>query len=271
MKQSESIYIFKGQNPGKTVAIFAGIHGNEKAGVLAMEQVVKNFTLDAGTAYFVFANPLAIEKNVRFVERNLNRRFYTYNRGKTLEDKRARELMKLLNSCDALLDLHGYNSAEDEPFIITNHPDHPLVQRLDFPVVVTGFGALSKGATDGYMEKCGKVGLCLECGSNYFPEKYVPLAVKSIYSFLRYHGLLPATNEPVIKKHVFQLEKIVKKQTSEFSFDRPYRNFDALTPGQVFARDGQKQYKAGENMFILFPRPDQLIGHEAFFQITKRK
>jgi len=39
--QEQSIFKKVGVRPGKTVAIFAGVHGNEKAGIMALEHLIK--------------------------------------------------------------------------------------------------------------------------------------------------------------------------------------------------------------------------------------
>ena len=115
---SKGVFIKKGKKPGKTVAIFGGIHGNEKVGVKMIDILRKNLQVEAGTVYLVYGNPEAIKQNKRFIKKNLNRCFKKDNQGKTVEDKRARELMKILDKCDALLDLHSFTNPEGERFVV---------------------------------------------------------------------------------------------------------------------------------------------------------
>ncbi|MDO8650456.1 MAG: succinylglutamate desuccinylase/aspartoacylase family protein [Candidatus Berkelbacteria bacterium] len=266
----KSIIEVKGSKPGATLAIFAGIHGNEKAGVIALEQVVSEIKIEAGKAYFVFANPPAIKADVRFVKKNLNRLFLSTNKGRSWEDKRARELMQLLDSCDALLDLHGYNSPEDTPFVITGGPGLEVAKIFDVDKVVTGIDQIVPGGTDGYMLNCGKVGVCLECGSNLNPKKYVGMAKGSIRKFLSYYKLTSSRVETTrSSQQVLRVVKMVKKQTELFAFDKPYKNFDALEPNCVFATDGDTQYVAKENQFIIFPHENEKIGQDVFTIIRR--
>ena len=72
---TKDIITITGAEPGPTVAIFAGVHGNERAGVYALEALIPRLTITRGTLYLVFANPAAIEANVRMVNKNLNRCF----------------------------------------------------------------------------------------------------------------------------------------------------------------------------------------------------
>lgn len=63
----DSIVKKVGDKEGKTLAVFAGIHGNEKAGVRALNNLLPKIKIDSGTVYFVYANPPAIEKDARYV------------------------------------------------------------------------------------------------------------------------------------------------------------------------------------------------------------
>jgi succinylglutamate desuccinylase len=173
--------------------------------------------------------------------------------------------MKILSNCEALLDLHGYNSPEDTPFAITDGKGLEVVKIFNFDKVVVGIDKISQGGTDGYMLNAGKVGICLECGSNDRPESYVALALDSIYKFLQYYGLINSQSSNRKKQQrVFSVVSMAKKQTNNFSFDRPYKNFDALEPNCVFATDGNSQYVAKKNQYIIFPRSDEKIGQDAF-------
>ena len=143
-----------GTRPGTTVAIFCGVHGNERAGILTMDRLVNELEVAAGTVYLVYANPPAIEKNERLVNANLNRLFLRKGSPSgTYEHRRAAELMDLLDGCDALLDLHSYPAplapAEAVPFAICEPPCFPIAARFDVPVVVSGFTAAESGSSLG--------------------------------------------------------------------------------------------------------------------------
>lgn len=121
------------------------------------------------------------------------------------------------------------------------------------------------------MSSKGKIGLCLECGSNFYPEKYAPLALDSIYRFLTHFGLIKAISKEKREtpQEVYKVEQVVKRMTDDFSFNREYKNFELLTPGKQFARDGETSFVAEENRYIIFPREKQKIGEESFILISK--
>lgn len=265
-----SVYTLSSNAFGKEVAVFAGVHGNEAAGIIALKSLINTIKITSGTVHFVFANPLAIEQKKRFTERNLNRCFYAENDGQTYEDKRARELMTLLGNCDALLDIHGYNSNEDKPFIITEKQGISLAKKLGVDAIITGYSSHCVGGTDAYMARMNKIGICLECGSNYYPEKYVSLAEEAIKLFLSHFGLIQyKRTKHTAKPTIYSVKQIAIKRTDDFNFTSEYSNFDQLKEGEVFAIDGGKKYIAGGNEYILFPRANQSIGEEVFTILVK--
>jgi len=258
----KSIIKKKGKSPGKTVAVFAGIHGNERVGILAIRSVIKNIKVISGTVYFVFANPPAIVKNKRVVNKNLNRLFNRDIIGKDPENKRAYELMRLLDKCDALLDIHSYNSKNGEQFAISEKRGLSILKKMNFPIVAMGFSKLGNG-TDGYMEKNGKVGICLECGTTNKYKKFVSLAEDSVYQFLYYFGCIEKKVEySSVRQNYVRVKKIFYKKTSKFKFTKEFKDFEKLPKNYVFAVDGNEEIKSFQNDCILFPRPNVKVGGE---------
>lgn len=253
-----------GERPGKKLAVFAGVHGNEKAGVFALERLIKNLEIEAGEVYFVYANPRAIEQDVRYTEKNLNRCFLEKT-SDSYEEKRARELMSILDECDALLDLHASNNKEATPFVICEKDYREIAKIFNFEIVSFGWDDIEPGATDGYMYKQSKPGIGLECGSVYQSEENSDLAYNSVLQFLNYFGVISKPVEYNQKpQKVVQVFQAAKKKTEDFSFVKDFADFEELTPGQVFARDGKEEYVARENECIIFPNSKKKIGEEVF-------
>jgi succinylglutamate desuccinylase len=252
-----------GKMPGKTVAVFAGIHGNEKVGILTLEKIVKEIKIKSGTVYFVFANPPAILKNTRLINHNLNRLFSRDVKGKSYEHKRAEKLMDILDKCDALLDIHSYNSKTGDQFAITEKRGFKIVDKMDFPIVASGFSAMGHG-TEGYMEKNKKVGICIECGTSNRYKKFLPLAEKSVHQFLQYYGCidktLPYSSTP---KRFLKVKRMLIKKTPKFKFiNKRIMDFDELPFDRPFATDGDIKYIANKGECFIFPRPNVKVGGE---------
>ena len=261
----QNIIEIKGGRPGKTVAIFCATHGNEKAGVEAVNLVLQDLELSSGKVIFVLANPKAYQQNIREVEKNLNRCFYKENSDITYEDQRAKELMPILDSADALLDLHASNSREATPFIICEQPAYNLASKLDFNIISSGWYNTDIGSTDGYMYDNGKISLCLECGSVFEIEKNINLTKKSILQFLKYFDLIDSKIEYNSNSQRFILiNRTGTKKTEKFNFSKDYADFEQLEENEIFATDGSEEYVAGENECIIFPRPNKKIGEKVF-------
>ncbi|HSX33599.1 MAG TPA: succinylglutamate desuccinylase/aspartoacylase family protein [Candidatus Saccharimonadales bacterium] len=262
---SEKIFEIHGPKPGPTLAIFAGVHGNELAGVLALQELLPQLRLTKGTVYAAYANPPAIAAKVRMINKNLNRCFIAGNEGTTPEDVRARELMAVLDKSDALLDLHMFYDAHGQPFVICEDEAVGLAQTFDVDIISTNWTRTEPGGSDGYMHLAGKIGICVECGPISQAEVYKEFAKRTVYQFLQHFGM---TDEPVAlstrSKRIVRAQRAVYKTSADFVLGDGFRNFDALDPGQIIARDGNKTYTAEAGDCIIFPHYGARIGEEAY-------
>ncbi len=82
------------------------IHGDEPIPVFALA----SFNVSQ-----LICNRQALIKNKRFIEQDMNQSFGT--RGNSLEEKRAREILKIIPRSETVIDLHT-TSAQSEPFVI---------------------------------------------------------------------------------------------------------------------------------------------------------
>jgi succinylglutamate desuccinylase len=266
--QKKTIIKIDSGKPGKTVAIFCGIHGDEKAGIMAVDSLRQNIKLKEGILYLVYGNPKAIKQNVRFTEKNLNRCFLNESKtGGSYEEKRATELMKILDKCDALLDLHAYNEPfiESIPFAICESNCFDIVKNFDLKYVLTNIDKIEKGGTDGYMFNCGKIGICVELGAIEKPKKFVDLGIKTIYQFLQYFGSVEKEFEnDSVKQIKLRSNSIYKKKNKSFKFTKKFSTFDQIKKGELVCIDGDENIIADKDQIILFPREKYDIGVEAF-------
>jgi succinylglutamate desuccinylase len=269
-KYKPKIYIKKGKKPGKRVAIFCGIHGNEKAGIVTVDYIRKNIEIERGELVLVYANPPAIEKNVRMINKNLNRNFIKKRKLETYEDYIADELMNILDSCHALLDLHSYRAKKDaKPFLIVDRSYFDVVKNMDFEIIISGFSKIEKGATDGYMHNKNKIGICAELGSLYYPEEFVNLGIKTSLQFLKYFNLIN-TDTTCTKQKQKRMEAylIYRKKHYDFSFIKNYNNFDRVKKSDIIAIENGGKIIAPFDGYIIFPNKTNNVGVEVFI-LTK--
>lgn len=254
-----------GKQPGPVLAIFAGVHGNEKAGIMALDWAKENLTVNSGTVYLVVANPQAAAASVRQINKNMNRCFLAGNNGMTYEDGRSRELMQLLDGCDALLDLHASSSDQCSPFIICEPPSFTVAKLFGVPLISTGWDAIEPGATDGYMFRAGKPGICVECYGKAELETGVALAKECLLRFLAWFGVIDYEYDmPKEEPKLFCAQAAIRRQTDDFYFSRTFVDFEALTPGELIATDGAIKYFAQPGDVLLFPDEKAKIGDEVF-------
>lgn len=270
MKIPDDVIVKSGLRPGKTVAIFCGVHGNERAGILAVDRLATELEPMAGTVYLVRANPPAIEANVRLVNSNLNRLFSRRVRQpETYEGTRVQELMGLLDGCDALLDLHSYPETvapnESVPFAICEPECFPLAAQFDVPVVVSGFASMEDGGSDGYMHAQGKIGICVELGALERPERFMELGVATAKTFLAHFGCLPASSSPTPRpQRRLRLTAFRKKTSADFRLAKPFRNLEPVAAGEHVATENGLTLHAAQDSYIIFPNASRPVGVEAF-------
>lgn len=269
---SPEIITVGGTRPGPTLAIFAGVHGNETAGVLALQELLPRLKVTRGTLLIAFANPPALEANVRMINKNLNRCFFPDNNGNAPEDIRARELMAVLDTADALLDLHMFYDDDGLPFVICEDDAVPLARKFDVDIISTNWDEVEPGATDWYMFKQGKPGVCVECGPISKAAEYKDFAIRTIYQFLRYYDMTEEKVAFSVKpKRIIKANYPVYKSSENFILTPGLHNFDRLQEEQVIARDGDKEFKGSEGQCIIFPHYKARIDEEAYIIGTELK
>lgn len=271
----QSIITKKSKQAGKTVAIFAGIHGNETAGIMVVEELIKNFTPTQGTVHLVFGNPRAIAQNCRYTESNLNRDFIRTSKPKTYEQKRAQTLMNLLDSCDTLLDLHAYRTSKGTgiPFAICEPRCQAVVKKFGLPLSIAGISSFQAGSTNGYMEEQNKIGIVVELGALEKPQHFFTKGMECALAFLAHFGCA-VDQAPLIKTDHTEYLKVAgvyRKNTTKFKFSRKYHSFDKVTKMETIATDSAVTISTTKPGRIMFPSANDPLGIEAFWLLRSAK
>ncbi len=260
----EKTNFFKGSKPGNTSAILAGVHGDERAGIVALERFLPTFQISRGSVFLIFGNPEAMKRGVRYVEENLNRCFFSNREAGSLEARRAQELLPILDQASAVLDLHATRSDASVPFLITAGEGLSLARQLNFPILSTGWNVLEPGGTDGYMAAQGKIGICAECGSIGDEQRGVQIATQTVNDFLTLRGHIEGKVASVVRKRIVDVRQKIYRQTNTFRFAKNYSDFEPLPEGEAFAWDGPRTYIAEPEQCIIFARPGKAIGDQVF-------
>lgn len=181
----------EGAKSTKTIAltIFGMIHGNERAGLAVLNSLIEMWKAGRlapplGAFALVLGNPAAAEKNVRFLERDLNRSFGR-EQNQLLEEKRADELEKILTQTAMFFDIHQTKQPGDRPFFIFPYSRNGLsLARAIAPqvTVVTHWGKPFSNdgrCSDEFVNSCGGTGITIELGQNSLNPYHVAVGVEA--------------------------------------------------------------------------------------------
>ncbi|MFA6064574.1 MAG: succinylglutamate desuccinylase/aspartoacylase family protein [archaeon] len=269
---NSKVVIKDSKKPGPKVVVMAGVHGDEICGVKALDELIPKIKVTAGKVTFIYANLKAIEQNKRFIEYNLNRCFSSdqaENVYSTLEGKTGRELVRILDDSDVLLDLHASTSKKTVPFIICEKQSYAYANVLPFKFVVGGFDFVYPGASDHYMNQNNKPALCVECG--YLGDKStIKVAKNTVLTFLKKAGSIRGKAPTLAQKKFFEVNFVYKNKFGPFRLSRDFADFEELSGSTVVGFDGQQRAFAEDGDLLLFARSEDKLNSECFV-IGKRK
>lgn len=258
----------KGNQDGVVTAIIAGVHGNEIGGVEAWYRAIDLFTIERGTVYYILGNPLAVEKEIRYVEMNLNRAFirgalHNSKLEATYERKRAKEIMPFLDKCNALLDIHSVANERTVPFVICEPQYSPLAKKFPFPIRSGGWNTVEPGSTDYYMSTSGKPGISLECGY-HLDRAVVERALEGIRIFLSMMGNISTSAIPDNLEQKEVLAEEAYMTLENFKLARKFDDFTNISKGELIGYDGSRELRSPRNAVLIFARNVDRPGEEAF-------
>ncbi|NNL07761.1 MAG: aspartoacylase [Croceitalea sp.] len=255
LKSSRVIGHLKGNSDGPTVIFFAGIHGNEPAGVLALQKVFEELNEHhseiEGEVIGLVGNLKALEQGVRFQVDDLNRIWNQDRLNSLLNSEGADaknddvEMLQLYHKLQHILahnkppfyfiDLHT-TSSETDPFIVMN--DSLLIRKFvsNYPLPkILGIEEYLTGALLSYINEYGYVAFGFESGQHKAPE-----AVTINIDFINYTLLLTGSIDSTPKTKKVFFEKLgnatkVPSQFYEIKYEHKLRSVDSfkMVPGFV--------------------------------------
>lgn len=266
-------FTFTGDAAGPTLVILGGVHGNEPCGSEAIMRMMDDLRIDAGTLICVpRVNELALERNVRFVDANLNR-ILGESDTSTHEGKLVPELQRILKQADYLLDLHSY-TAGGPPFAFGAEDEKSLTfaKALPAEAVITGWSECYAKAhpdkkdpgmgTTEFARAHGAVAATYECGQHEDPRA-MEYGCSAIRAALAHTGLLKDATSywEDAPRHIRMQNVFVKEKAGRHS--RLWKHLDTIGAGEVFAvyDDGSEQVAPSDGVVIL-PFPEARVGIE---------
>lgn len=275
-------WMYDSGHPGKTVAILGGVHGDEQAGPQTIRKVMGEvesgqLPVEEGRLIIIEGNPKAVKKRERAWTpgENLNRDFKELTPEQkahpdrlTYEQKRAQQLLPLLDEADESLDLHEHHQKGGVPFIIGESNTFTAARAIGAPYIAAGFSKTEEGGSDGYMAEHGKPGLCFELGYFKDTKNNIARGIQAVERFLGHNGLIEHVGVPPLYggAPVFLETERSIPSDGYFQYTRPLSSFDLLIPRLVYGVD----YKDGSfsvaddgvERYIIFPNANVGAGEE---------
>ncbi len=273
---------------GPTVVGVGGLHGNEPAGVRALEAVLSELRhsgrgLVGGRFIALVGNRPALKHGVRFLDRDLNRIWLDGGAGEDIEGRERAELEAVLSEIRAksagpvhVVDLHT-TSGNAPPFAVIG--DTPVNWRFGsvLPVpLVLGLTSQIRGTLLEYLDRRGWVSVGFESGSHLGADS-VALAAAAVWLLFGSIGLLAEDDDRVVEagrdlalaadgfpRAVTVFHRHPVRSNGRFQMLPGFRSFQAVREGELLARDGGKEIRAPEAARLLMPLY-QPTGGDGFF------
>lgn len=283
-----------GTRPGPLVLVIAGLHGNEPAGVRALERVFAAFTEHdiplRGELVGLAGNLAALARGRRFLNRDLNRTWTRRRiaairlRQNDVEEAEQLELLELIEdalrgreSDTIILDLHT-TSSDSVPFCTLGDTirNRRFARKLEIPVVL-GIEEQIHGALLEFIGARGPVTIGVEGGRHDDPAS-VDYHEHVLWIALVEAGCLSPEDVPDYQARrtaltrargglarFFEVRSRQAVQPGDGFAMRPgFRNFQPIVAGQPLADDSSGEVLASETGRVFLPLYQEQ-GDDGFF------
>jgi predicted deacylase len=293
---------FVGEPDGPMVIGISGLHGNEPAGAIALQQVLQHLHVlqppFKGRLIGLAGNLEALQRGARYVHRDLNRMWsparvrelkkQTLLEIETTESREQRALLAALDEALAgpysqavFLDLHT-TSADGAPFSLISDTlvNRHFALRLPAPVIL-GLEENLDGTVLNYINELGHAALGFEAGQHQSPLS-VCNHEAAIWITLVAAGCLKPEHVPQWRSllqtlreatrglpQVFELRHRHAIQPGDgFVMEPGFVNFQKVERGQLLATDRRGEIRAQESGYLFMPLY-QAQGEDGFFLVRQ--
>ncbi len=291
-----------GDSDGKLFIVVAGIHGNEKTGLIALESIFEYLNevqpSFSGKMIGLAGNLKAIANSARYVDTDFNRiwkrqiidgirnngvgghEFHEYDELKALLD----EIDSIIDCKDpsniVFIDLHNTSSAEGMfTFTFEGDDNYRIASALHIPII-TGLDKALQGTAIQYMSERGFCSIAFE-GGPLGVEKSISIHEAGVWLLLEATGCINRSEIPNYEQQkalmVASTENFPKiseliyvhniEESDQFKMNQGYVNFQKIVEGEILGVDVNGDVRSPHAGYIMMPLY-QTQGDEGFF-ITK--
>lgn len=277
---------FAAEAPGPHVAISAIVHGNEVAGAIVLDRLLREGLRPVrGRLSLVFGNIDAFARfdpadptSSRFLDEDMNRVWDTAlldGPRRSSELRRARELRPLVDTVDMLVDLHSM-LWDSDPHILTGVPDKAARFALDIgmpPVVVTDAGHVGGRRLIDYARfaepRTPPVAVLVEAG-DHWEKATITSMEQTAARALRILGMVAddAPLAPILpgpRPRRARVTRTITAATRAFTFLRDFRGGEVIPRANtLIAMDGEAEIRTPhDDCLLVMPTPMVPRGHTA--------
>jgi len=253
-------------NPGDHVVIVGATHGNEPSGVKAMVQLHQalesgEIRIKKGRISLLLGNPQAYERDVRYVDGDLNRAFDGQKRS-TVEGQRALEIKRFFEDSEdiqAVLDLHSVSIGDFKILVYPERARQLTGLALKLSPIPLHFVYHTEHMPGTLITAAGRQnvrGLIVECG-NHHAAHGVQTAADHIHRILAHHHLidpdLPSQTMPPAAITRYDSIQPIKPHANFRFLIKDIRTGTRLKKGQPFARDDHGNHVAPQDCYVVVP------------------
>ena len=266
--------------PGPHVALISLIHGNELAGAIALDEMLRGGVWPRiGKLTFGFANIAAFARfdaadpaASRFVEEDMNRVWddiQLFGVRRSLELDRAREIRPLIDTADTVLDLHSMLWPSD-PLILCgmSRQGRRLAMALGTPPLVVADRGHAGGKRLIDYARFAEAGCSASCilveAGQHWETATIAQMRESIAALLHATGLRPISPEPERSKARFaEVTHLITARTNRFVFTRAFRGGEIVRrSGTLIAHDGETEIRTPyADCLLIMPSHKPILGH----------
>ncbi|MBV9734299.1 MAG: succinylglutamate desuccinylase/aspartoacylase family protein [Acidisphaera sp.] len=273
--------------PGPHVALVALMHGNELAGAIVLERLLRGgFVPLRGRLTCGFANLDAFARfdprqptASRFLDEDMNRLWdeaVLDGPRRSSELGRAREIRPLIDTVDVLLDLHSM-LWPSEPLLLSGPAarGRALALALGVPELVVADPGHATGRRmidyTPFTDATGRSAANLVESGLHWEMQTVEMALACVAALLRHtglardHPLLPSPPGRPTRQRVAEVTDAVTATTSGFAFVQPFRGGDVVARRDtLIALDGTTEIRTPyDDCLLVMPSLRPSRGHTA--------
>jgi predicted deacylase len=272
--------------PGPHVALLSLMHGNELAGAIVLDRLLRaGLTPTRGKLSFAFLNLAAFDRfdpqrptASRFIDEDMNRVWdeaILNGPRHSIELDRAREVRSFADSIDVLLDLHSM-LWPSEALILSGVPakGRALATAIGTPsLVVADHGHVNGRRLIDYTRfsnPATQSAACLVEAGQHWEQMTVDTMLASVAGLLRHHGMVgpdaPLPPAPrSVSPRVASVTTAVTAMTSNFAFVQTFQGGDIIPHRDtLIAMDGETEIRTPhDDCLLVMPSLRPSRGHTA--------